>query len=220
MSGAGDERGARTIVKVCGLTRLQDAHEARKAGADWLGFIVHGESPRRVRPSYMSNVMTTLPDMIGVAVMVGVTPEEALELARRSDAKRIQVHGVDSGSWPRDFPLPVAFVVPVAKDGSLTAPLPPAEHLVMLDTAHATRAGGTGEPFPWETARVVAQSRPVMLAGGLSGDNVVAALEQVHPFGVDASSRLESEPGIKDPDRVWEFVAAVREWDAQHADRS
>jgi phosphoribosylanthranilate isomerase len=217
MSGAASERPGRTIVKVCGLTRLDDAHDAREAGADWLGFIVHGDSPRRVRPEYMSNVMTTLPGMIGVAVMVGVTPDEALALAQRADAKRVQVHGVHPEMWPADFPIPTTVSVPVAADGTLTAALPDPAHLVMLDSAHPKLAGGTGHVFPWEAARVVARTRPVVLAGGLSGDNVAAALERVRPFGVDASSRLESEPGIKDLDRVRAFVAAVREWDAAHA---
>jgi phosphoribosylanthranilate isomerase len=175
------ERPRRTIVKVCGLTRLQDAHEARKAGADWLGFIVHGDSPRRVRPEYMGSVMVTLPGMTGVAVMVGVTPDEALAMADRAHARRVQLHGVD---------------------------------------AHATLAGGTGRRFPWEAARAIASGRPVMLAGGLDGACVAEALETVRPFGVDASSRLESEPGLKDIDRVWEFVAAVREWDARQPQRS
>ena len=217
MSGVPGERPGRTIVKVCGLTRLDDAHDARTAGADWLGFIVHGDSPRRVRPEYMSNVMTTLPGMTGVAVMVGVTPDEALTLAHRADAKRVQIHGVDPARWPADFPIPTTVSVPVAADGKLTAALPDPAHLVMLDTAHARLAGGTGATFPWETARVVARSRAIVLAGGLSGENVAAALEQVRPFGVDASSRLESEPGVKDLDRVRAFVAAVREWDAAHA---
>jgi len=219
MSAPPPER-ARTIVKVCGLTRLDDAHDARAAGADWLGFIVHGESPRRVRPEYMSNVMTTLPGMIGVAVMVGVTPDEALALARRADAKRVQVHGVDPAAWPADFPLPATLVVSVGADGALTAALPEPAHLVMLDTAHARLAGGTGRVFPWATAATLARTRAVMLAGGLAADNVLAALEQVEPFGVDASSRLESEPGIKDLERVRAFVAAVREWDVRPAGRS
>jgi phosphoribosylanthranilate isomerase len=204
-----------TIVKVCGLTRMADAHEARRAGADWLGFVVHGESPRLVTPERMSNIMTTLPGMIAVAVMVGVTPQEALALARRASAERIQVHRVDPAGWPDDFPVPVAFAVPVAEDGSLTAPLPAPAHLTLLDAHDPARAGGTGRRVPWESARVVAATRPVMLAGGLDGEVVGEALEEVRPWGVDASSRLEREPGVKDADKVRAYVRAVREWDAR-----
>ena len=213
----GNER-RRTIVKVCGLTRLQDAHEARKAGADWLGFVIHGESPRRVRPEVMSNVMTTLPGMTGVAVMVAVTPDEALALARRANAKRVQIHGVDPATWPDEFPLPVTLSVPVAPDGALTAALPPASHLAMLDAAHPTLAGGTGRRVPWESARIVAVTRPILLAGGLDAVCVAEALERVRPYGVDASSGLEESPGIKDVEKVWDFVAAVRAWEEAGSD--
>lgn len=214
------ERRHRTIVKVCGLTRLQDAHAARRAGADWLGFVVHGDSPRLVRPEAASNILTTLPGAVGVAVMVGVGPDEALALARRADAKRVQLHRVDPATWPADFPLPAAFAVPVTAEGSLAAPLPPAPHLVLLDAADPERAGGTGRRVPWDAARAVAAARPVLLAGGLDGACVEEALEAVRPAGVDASSRLESSPGIKDHAAVEAFVAAVRRWDARQPARS
>ena len=79
--------------------------------------------------------------------------------------------------------------------------------------------GGTGERFPWETARVVAATRPALLSGGLDALCVAAAIERVEPFGVDASSRLERAPGIKDAEKVRRFVAAVRAWDERHRDR-
>jgi len=205
----------RTIVKVCGLTRLEDARLAREAGADWLGFVLSGESPRRVAPEATARIVAAVGSAGTVAVMVGPTPDEALELARRAGVERVQLHRVDAATWPGDFPLPASFSVPVAGDGSIIEPLPPTRHLVLLDTAHPRVAGGTGTPFPWETARVVAASRAVLLAGGLDGDNVAEALARVRPFGVDASSRLESEPGIKDPLRVRRFVAAVRDYDTR-----
>lgn len=205
----------RTVVKVCGLTRLRDAHAAKRAGADWLGFVIHGESPRLVRPETMSNIMTTLPGMIGVAVMVGVTPGDALELATRASARRVQLHRVEAAKWPRDFPLPVAFAIPVGEQGEIPGALPEEPHLLLLDTAHVTLAGGTGRRFRWDTARDLATRRQVMLAGGLDGSCVAEALEAARPFGVDASSGLESEPGIKDPERLHAYVTAVREWDAR-----
>lgn len=203
----------RTIVKVCGLTRLSDAEIASEAGAHWLGVIVKGETPRRASPDLARDIARALPRAIVVAVMVNPTPDEALRLADRAHATRIQLHQVNAAMWPEDFPLPASFSVPVADDGSLTEPLPAERHLVLLDTAHATLAGGTGHSFPWEFARVVAAARPVLLAGGLGVDNVATAIEQVRPFGVDASSRLESSPGIKDPQLVRRFVAAVRACD-------
>ena len=199
-----------TIVKVCGLTSLEDARTASEAGAHWLGFIVKGESPRLISADRAGEIASSLPRSITVAVMVSPDPDEALSLARLAHASRIQLHRVDSASWPEDFPVPVSFAVPIAEDGAIIDPLPPARHLVLLDAAHDSLAGGTGRPFPWETARIVAASRPVVIAGGLDASNVGAAIECIRPFGVDASSRLEASPGVKDPDKVRRFTAAVR----------
>jgi phosphoribosylanthranilate isomerase len=209
------ERIHRTVVKVCGITRLEDARAAVDAGADWLGFIVRGDSPRSVDLSTAAEMIGAFPNTTAVAVMVSPTPEEALATARRIGARRLQLHHVDPAAWPSGFPLPIAFAVPVTAEGQLAGPLPGPGDLVLLDTAHAARAGGTGETFPWETAAALAARRPVMLAGGLAADNVALAVERVRPFGVDASSRLESAPGIKDHERVRRFVAAVRSRDAE-----
>ena len=203
---------SRTLVKVCGLTRLEDARAALDAGADWLGFIVHGDSPRRITPERAAEIAAALPGATAVAVMVAVAPAEALDLARRAGARRVQIHRAPPG-WPVDFPLPAAIVVPVTRDGRLTSAAPDPRHLLMLDTANAGLAGGTGETFAWEGAVAVARERPVLLAGGLGPENVAAAIACLRPFGVDASSRLESAPGIKDHARLRSFIAAVRETD-------
>jgi phosphoribosylanthranilate isomerase len=151
--------------------------------------------------------------------MVAPDPDQALKAAALAGADRIQLHRVDAMTWPADFPLPVTFAIPVERDGSLAAPLPALDHLVLLDTAHPRLAGGTGERFPWETARIVAATRPILLSGGLDAECVEEAIERVQPFGVDASSRLESAPGIKDAEKMRRFVAAVRAWDARHRER-
>ena len=207
----------RTVVKVCGLTNFEDAALALSAGADWLGFVVRGESPRLLEPGRAADIVAALGRGVAVAVMVGTGPDEALARARESGAARLQIHRVDAAGWPADFPLPCAFAAGVVERGRVTDALPPEPHLVLLDTAHATLAGGTGETFPWDGARALAERRPVMLAGGLDGENVGEALAAARPFGVDASSRLERAPGLKDHDRVRRFVAAVREFDAEHA---
>jgi phosphoribosylanthranilate isomerase len=209
------EPARRTVVKVCGVTRLEDARAAIDAGADWLGFIVRGESPRHVEASLAADIIGALPETVAVAVMVSPGPDEALSVANRMGAQRLQLHQVDPAGWPKGFPLPVAFAVTVTPDGRLVGPLPEPGALVLLDSADATRAGGTGRLFPWASAVALAARRPVMLAGGLGPDNVGAAVERVRPFGVDATSRLEASPGIKDHDLVRRFVAAVRAQDAE-----
>ena len=206
---------AHTIVKICGITRVEDARHAASAGADWIGFVLQGESPRRISAARARAIVDAIGEIVTVGVMVAPTPDEALLLAREAGVGRIQLHGVDPASWPQDFPLPVAFAVPVAEDGAMLSALPRTHDLVLLDTAHARLAGGTGRTFPWFVAATVATQFSVMVAGGLDDANVVAMLEEVRPWGVDASSRLESAPGIKDASRVQRFIDAVRAHDAR-----
>lgn len=207
--------GRRTLIKICGLTSHEDAFMAYEAGADWLGFVLWDESPRGIPVAKAREITAALDGVVRVAVMVSPTPEVAEELASQAGVDRVQLHGVDPMTWPESFPFPICFACTVEDDGSLREALPPAKHLVLLDTADRELFGGTGRTFPWVTARVVAASRDVLLAGGLDAINVAEAIEHVQPFGVDASSRLESSPGRKDPERVRAFIAAVRAGDAR-----
>jgi phosphoribosylanthranilate isomerase len=145
-----------------------------------------------------------------VAVMAGVGPDEALAFADRSHARRVQLHRADAARWPADFPLPCTFAVGVTPEGALLAGEPPAPHLLMLDTSIAGHEGGTGRTWPWAMARAIAERRDVLLAGGLHADNVAEAIHTLKPFGVDAASRLEARPGVKDPEKVRRYLEAVR----------
>ena len=225
MTGARDPRASgprasgatrRTLVKVCGLTRLEDAKWALECGAEWLGFIVRSDGPRRVEPSHAAAIVDELrardpsAPWQAVAVMAGAAPDEALALARRCHAQRVQLHRSDASRWPSDFPLPCAFAVGVTPEGVMLADEPPTPHLLMLDTSIGGHEGGTGRTWPWAVARSIATRRDVLLAGGLHGDNVAEAIRVLKPFGVDAASRLESHPGAKDPEKVRRYVEAVR----------
>ncbi len=200
----------RLVVKVCGLTNLEDACTAIDAGADWLGFVVRHDGPRAIAPERAREIVRRLPMSVVVAVMVSPTPEEALAIAREVGALRVQLHRVDAQAWPSDFPVPAAFAVGVDATGELTSPAPPERHLLMLDTSDARLPGGTGRTFPWESAVRLARERDLLLAGGLGPDNVAEAIAAVRPFGVDASSRLERAPGLKDPELVRRYVAEAR----------
>ena len=199
----------RTIVKVCGITRREDAQLALECGADWLGFIVAAGGPREIGAEAMARIMAALPGATGVAVLAEVTPDEALELGTLARATRLQIHRVDPSGWPADFPLPCAFVTGVDADGLARGPLAGEPHLIHLDTAHATLTGGTGRTFPWAAARTLSAGRDFLLAGGLDGTNVAAAIAAAGPLGVDACSRLESGVGRKDAARVRAFVEAA-----------
>jgi len=201
-------------VKVCGLTHRDDAAWALECGADWLGYIVNGDSPRRIEPEAAAAIVGSVEGGVNVAVMVDVTPEQALEFARRAGAARVQLHRVSPARWPEDFPLPCTFAMGVTPTGELRGEEPAARHLLLLDTARPGLDGGTGQVWPWQSASAIVSRRDVMLAGGLSAGNVADAVRALRPFGVDASSALESSPGRKDPERVRRYIEAVRLCDA------
>src|SRR5258706_10263334 len=127
--------------------------------------------------------------------MVGVSPEQALSLARRAHAQRVQVASVSPREWLEDFPLPCAFTVGVTPEGELEGEEPDARHLLMLDTSVAGRSGGTGRVWPWAVARPLAARRDVLLAGGLNLDNVAHPIPAPAPFRVDASAGPATGPG-------------------------
>jgi len=201
----------RPLVKVCGITRTEDATWALDCGADWLGFILAGKSPRRIAPEQAAEIVDGARVTNAVAVLVDVTPDAALDIASRAKATRLQLHRVSPRAWPADFPLPCTFAMGVTPEGEIRGEEPGPHHLLLLDTSLRDLAGGTGHQWPWTVARTLVSRRDVMLAGGLSGDNVAEAIRELQPFGVDASSQLESAPGIKDPERVRRYVLAARQ---------
>lgn len=206
----------RTVVKVCGLTRLEDARWALECGADWIGFIVRSDGPRRIEPERAAAIVDELAARESarrwqaVAVMNGAGPDESLALAQRAHVHRVQLHGADAARWPLEFPYPCAFAVGVTPEGVLLADEPPEQHLLMLDTSLGGHEGGTGRTWPWPVARSIAARRDLLLAGGLHAENVAEAIQALKPFGVDAASRLEARPGVKDPEKVRRYIEAVR----------
>lgn len=216
MSAPAARAPRRTLVKVCGLTRLEDARWALECGADWLGFIVRSDGPRRIEPERAAAIVDELAARENarrwqaVAVMNGAGPDESLALAQRAHAHRVQLHGADAARWPLEFPYPCAFAVGVTPEGVLLADEPPAQHLLMLDTSLGGHEGGTGRTWPWPVAGSIAARRDLLLAGGLHAENVAEAIQALKPFGVDAASRLEARPGVKDPEKVRRYIEAVR----------
>jgi phosphoribosylanthranilate isomerase len=223
MSGGGSSRRSRperTLVKICGITRMEDAELALEAGADWLGFVLYTLSPRAIRPEDAARIVKAIPSMTAVAVTA--TPndiEAALDTAVAIGAQRLQIHAPGAHGWAETFPerLPLTLSIGVTADGRLESEPPDERHLLLLDTADDVLPGGTGRTFPWEAAVSLAARRRVMLAGGLDAANVGEAIRKVRPFGVDASSRLESSPGKKDPAKVRAFIEAVRRTDRELA---
>jgi phosphoribosylanthranilate isomerase len=207
----------RTWIKMCGITRLEDALACVEAGADALGF-VFAESPRRVRPDEAVSIIRKLPPTVmRFAVFVDESPAEIAGVLAATEVDRVQLHGFEE---PMVQELAGTRVVKAfrARDESVLTEIEEwAAPFFFLDTWHPTQAGGTGQRFDWELARRAHKFGQFVLAGGLDPENVGRAVREVRPFGVDVSSGIEKSPGIKDPAKIRAFVDAVRAADREAA---
>lgn len=202
-------------VKVCGITNVEDAWTAVEAGADALGFIFYQQSLRYVVPAVASRIIAELPPLI---VTVGVFVNEGMATVRSimdtCGLAMAQLHGDENASYCHELSRPSMKALRLKDRGSLLAL---AEYQgrggvrgFVLDTFSELAYGGTGQVTDWALAADVAKSARVLLAGGLTPDNVTEAIRTVHPYGVDVSSGVESAPGKKDPAKVRAFLEAVR----------
>ena len=202
-----------TRVKICGITNLADAQAAVEAGADALGFIFHEKSPRRMTIPAVAEISKQLPPFV---LRVGVFVNAPEELVTRAIGEcglgLLQFHGDEPPEFCTRFGL-MSMKAFRIRDAESLKDLPkyPTEAW-LLDAYSAENLGGTGEKFNWDLA-IEAQKfgKPVFLAGGLTPENVAAAIRKVKPFGVDVSSGVESSPGKKDHTRVRAFITNVRQ---------
>ena len=186
-------------VKICGVTRVEDAHHAEAAGADAVGVILFSDSPRCINPGRAREIFDSLGPFITTVAVTHTKSREDLNriLALRPDAIQI--------SHPFTFPgKPPVRVLRVVKPGDR---LPDDGDALVVDGSR-----GTGRDYdPGFSLDTVQRSRvPVILAGGLTPENVAVAIRDVHPYAVDVASGVEVRPGIKDPSRVTEFIRAAR----------
>jgi phosphoribosylanthranilate isomerase len=195
-------------VKICGLTDPDTALFAAQAGADAVGFIF-ADGPRRVEVEKARAICTELPPFV---VRVGVFVNEARDVVRETAAAcgltALQFHGDEDAGYCRGFVLPVLKAVRMrtGTDLGVLARFPAAGFI--LDSYDPLQAGGTGRAFSWELA-VDRPPAPVILAGGLTPENVARAIRQVQPYGVDVSSGVETG-GKKDLNKIRRFIEAVR----------
>jgi phosphoribosylanthranilate isomerase len=206
----------RTRVKICGITRLEDARLAVELGAAALGFNFYPPSPRYIAPAAAAEIIRRLPPFVTpVGVFANETDaEHVAALARVARVIAIQLHGprFPESSGPLEGFLLIRAVA-VREDfrpdelGRLKA------NAFLLDTFDPNLHGGTGKTFNWSMAREAARYGPIILilAGGLTPENVGEAIREVRPFAVDVASGVESAPGIKDAAKLRAFFAAVEE---------
>ena len=200
----------RTRVKICGITRAEDAAEAIAAGADALGFVLWPDSPRAMTAERVGDIPTTGVFVARVGVFVNATPGHVKRAVSEARLSAVQLHGDESVLEYSTVGAPVIKAVALESNADIEATLAlPAEVTVLIDTSDAVKRGGTGRSANWELARRVSDARPVILAGGLSPSNVGDAIEAVRPWGIDVSSGVEVSPGIKSGERLRELFAAL-----------
>ena len=197
----------RIRVKICGLTRRDDAIEAADLGADALGFNFVAASPRRVTPEQAARIVEELPPFVTrVGVFADAPIDEMVRIAGLAGIQILQLHGHEDPDACSAIPLPWFKALRV--DGSFRARdalrwgLAP----VLLDGGAGGLLGGGGQPFDWSRAREVSQRVRVIVAGGLDPDNVAAAIRSSLPWGVDVAGGVETAPGVKDRRRMALFI--------------
>ncbi len=194
---------------------MQDAMAAVEAGADALGF-VFAESPRRVDALAVSAIVEELPDsVLTVGVFAGQSVDQVIGIMERTDLNFMQVHGtIDLALADSPWGIMRAVRVKSADDieAAKSDPLVALADAVVLDSHVEGVMGGSGRTFDWDLAvNARALGKPIVLAGGLTPDNVVSAIRRVSPYAVDVSSGVEISPGKKDHEKIREFIRNVRE---------
>jgi len=187
------------FVKICGITRLEDAESAVDAGANALGFVFWPKSPRFVDPYRARAIVASLPPFVtAVGLFVNQPAEYVNGVAALVRLGAVQLHGDETVADAARIARPLIRALP------LSAPVDqwPSKVTLLLDAHDPERRGGTGRTVDWTAAAIVAAKRRTILAGGLTPDNVADAIARVRPFGVDVSSGVEQSPGIKDRARL------------------
>ena len=198
------------LVKICGITRLEDAVVAVECGAQALGFVFWPGSPRAIDPSRARAIVRTLPPFVtAVGVFVNQAVEYVNQVAALVGLGVVQLHGDESVVYASGISQPVLKALTVDAARGPACEQWPATTMILLDAHDPVRRGGTGQTIDWTEAASVASRRRIILAGGLTPDNVACAIASVRPFGIDVSSGLEQAPGIKDRGRIRSLFEAI-----------
>lgn len=194
-----------TAVKICGITRIDDAVVAAELGASYIGFVLWPDSPRAATLDTVRIVVPALPAHV-TPVGVFVDPSvDAINAAADAGIRLAQVHAAAANNFT-GARVPIVRAVHLAGDGVEPAVT---DDLILLDAHDPQKHGGTGKTIDWPRAARVAATRRVILAGGLTPTNVAEAIRTVRPFAVDVASGVEASPGIKDHDLLRAFIQSA-----------
>jgi len=205
------------VVKICGITNLEDALAAVGFGADALGFVFHETSPRSVSIENAARISQKLPPhIVKVGVFVDAPEETVLRAIAACGLNVLQFHGGESPEYCCQFGLMSVKAFRMRDAASLEElPRYPTDAW-LLDSYVEDKPGGTGKKFNWELAREAQRlGRPIFLAGGLTHENVADAVRLVKPYAVDVSSGVEASPGKKDLKKLKAFIEAAKHFDQE-----
>ncbi len=206
---------ARTRIKICGITRPEDAETAFLAGADAIGLVFYPKSPRAVCLEQARAVVAAAPALVTtVGLFVNADPGWLAEISRELSLGLVQLHGDESPDYCESLGLPWMKALRVMPGMDVARELDryAGGSAILLDAYKKGVPGGTGERFDWSLVPPVSPL-PLVLAGGLDAGNVGAAIDAVQPFAVDVSGGVEESPGIKAAERIRQFVSAVQQAD-------
>ena len=204
----------RTRIKICGITRGEDAEAAARAGADAIGLVFYPPSPRFLGLDQARRLAAAAPPFVStVALFVNPAADEVRAVLEHVRPAMLQFHGEETPAFCGQFGMPYVKACRVRQGVDLLEYLRPFSGAAgwLLDS-HVEEYGGIGEAFDWSLVPAE-RLRPIVLSGGLTRDNVREAVRRVRPWAVDVSSGVESAKGVKDADRIAAFIAEVR-----HAD--
>ncbi|MBR52789.1 phosphoribosylanthranilate isomerase [Candidatus Poribacteria bacterium] len=202
-----------TRIKICGITNLDDGLEAIAAGVDALGFVFVPNTPRYITPPQAKLVIKQLPPFItNVGLFVDSEIDEIEDIVNHCKLDAVQLHGNESPEMCSQISLQTKVIKSFHVKKELQVLRNEIENYrvdaYLLDTFIKGKAGGTGQTFDWRIAEGLSQR--IILAGGLTPDNIGTAIAQLQPYGVDVSSGVEKSPGKKDTNKIYSFVRQVR----------
>ncbi len=199
------------LVKICGITNLDDALFASEAGADALGFVFYKKSPRYIEPKKARDIIKRLPPFVTtVGVFADQTEAEIKGIISETDIDIVQLHGEEPPEFCEGLNKRVIKAIRVRGMENLTEVKRYKACALLLDTYDRNLKGGTGKIFNWEIAREAKVFNKIIIAGGLTPDNVADAIRVVQPYAVDVSSGVEKQKGLKDHLKVKAFIYKVK----------
>ena len=206
-----NDRDTQVKVKICSMTNLKDVKVAVDGGVDAVGFIFYKKSPRSVTMQAVRKIVLELPPFVdSVGVFVNETAEQINKIADRCNLDRVQLHGNESPTFCKKIRRRVIKAIRVKDIQSLKKLSDYPVSSFLLDTFSEDQYGGTGRVFDWNLAYPAKKYGPIILAGGLTPNNVRQAIQRIQPYGVDVCSGVESQPGIKDHKKMQIFLKNVK----------